>query len=388
MKRVYDTAIIGGGAVGTASAYFLSKNGQDVLLMEKGSIADGSSSKCDGNVHVGDSKPGIDTDIIVKSQQLFRTVTKDLDMDVQWEDNDSMYVFESEAELEAGAELVRQKQNAGIPIRLLDKKEVHFEEPNLASDIVGGILIGDEGEINPMLLCVGLARRAAQYGATIATHTEVRDIRRKSGVFVLSTVGQEYYAKNVLVASGVWTPEIGKMVGLEIPIIPRQGQLLVTDVAAGFAKRTITEFGYIMTRQESNDFVRNVPKEVEEYGIAALIEPTPGGTMLIGSSRRFCGFDWNNDDRVIRAMAQRAIRFWPGLKDMNMIRCYAGLRPYTPDHMPIISDTPVEGFYIASGHEGSGIALSMVTGLLIDEIINHRPTSLDISEFRYSRFLK
>ena len=56
--------------------------------------------------------------------------------------------------------------------------------------------------------------------------------------------------------------------------------------------------------------------------------------------------------------------------------------------MPIISDTPVEGFYIASGHEGSGIALSMVTGLLIDEIINHRPTSLDISEFRYSRFLK
>lgn len=386
MKRVYDTAIIGGGAVGTAVAYFLSKSGHSVLLLEKGTIAGGSSSKCDGNVHVGDSPAGIDTNMICKSLKLYKEVTRDLDMDVQWKESTSLYVFETEAEIEVARTLVEEKVAAGVPMRLVDRQEVHDLEPNLAPDIVGGILTDDEGEINPMLLCMGLSRRAVQYGATVKCHTEVKGIIKNKDGFVIQTMEQDYYAKTIVAAAGVWTPHIGKMVGLEIPIIPRQGQILVTDVAYGFVNRTVTEFGYIMTRQESKDFVRNVTPEMEEFGVAGLAEPTESGTLLIGSSRRFVGYDKRNDDRVIRAMAQRACRFFPKLAELNMIRCYAGLRPYTADHKPIISETQVKGFYIASGHEGSGIALSLVTGLLMDEMLCGKPMSLDINEYRFSRF--
>ena len=117
-----------------------------------------------------------------------------------------------------------------------------------------------------------------------------------------------------------------------------------------------------------------------------LLEPTEGGTLLIGSSRRFDGYNIQNDDRVIRAMVQRVCRFFPKLADIHMIRCYAGLRPYTADHRPILSATPVEGFYIASGHEGSGIALSVITGLLMDELLCGRPLSLDLEPYCFSRF--
>lgn len=387
MNHVFDTTVIGGGAEGTAAAYFLSKYGQDVLLLEQGSLADGSSSRCDSNVHVGDSAAGIDTDFIRMSLRIYPEVANDMDMDIGWRVGTSMYVFETEPEIAVGAKLVKEKQEAGIPIRLVDQKEVHELEPNLAPDIIGGILIGGEGEVNPMKLCVGLARRAVQYGATVKTHCKVTGITKEKGGFLIHTTGEIFATEKIVICAGVWTPAIGEMVGLTVPIIPRQGQLLVTDVASGFVNRTVTEFGYIMTRQESQDFVRNTTPEMDEYGVAGLVEPTEAGTLLIGSSRRFCGFDIRNDDRVIKAMAQRAIRFFPKLAQLNMIRCYAGLRPYTSDHMPIISETPVKGVYISSGHEGSGIALSVASGTLIAELVCGKPTSLPVDAFAYSRFV-
>ncbi len=386
MKQIYDTAIIGGGAIGTATAYFLAKSGQKVLLLERGSVAGESSSKCDGNVQVGDSPAGTDTEMICKSLQLFPQVVKDLDLDVQWKSCTSMFAFETEAEQEAGRLLAEEKYAAGVPMRMLDKQEIHFLEPNLASDIPGGILTDGDGQVNPMLLCLGLLRRAVQYGAVFYTGTRVQSMEKTDGGFLIRTLEQDYRAVNVVAAAGVWTPDIGRMVGIEIPILPRQGQILVTETVNNFVHRTVTEFGYIMTRQESRDFVRNTTPDMEKFGVAALLEPTEGGTLLIGSSRRFDGYNIQNDDRVIRAMVQRVCRFFPKLADIHMIRCYAGLRPYTADHRPILSATPVEGFYIASGHEGSGIALSVITGLLMDELLCGRPLSLDLEPYCFSRF--
>jgi sarcosine oxidase subunit beta len=89
---------------------------------------------------------------------------------------------------------------------------------------------------------------------------------------------------------------------------------------------------------------------------------------------------------VLRAMAQRAIRFFPVIKDINFIRSYAGLRPYTPDHMPIISVTEVPGFYVAAGHEGDGIGLSLLTGKLITQMICGEPLAITVEPLRLSRF--
>ena len=88
----------------------------------------------------------------------------------------------------------------------------------------------------------------------------------------------------------------------------------------------------------------------------------------------------------MKAMAERAIRFFPVIADIKVIRSYSGLRPYTPDHMPIVSDTPVDGFYIAAGHEGDGIGLSPITGKVMADMIAGETSFMDLSPLRFDRF--
>jgi sarcosine oxidase subunit beta len=179
---------------------------------------------------------------------------------------------------------------------------------------------------------------------------------------------------------------IGAMLDIEIPVRPRQGQILVSQRCTYVARRKLTEFGYLAAKFEHSDYQRKVSPEMEEFGIATVFEPTQEGNFLIGSSRRFTGFDVSSDNRVLRAMAQRAIQFLPIIKDINVIRSYSGVRPYTPDHRPIISETDIPGFYVAAGHEGDGIGLSLITGTLIAQMICNEECAIDTAPLQLSRF--
>ena len=192
----------------------------------------------------------------------------------------------------------------------------------------------------------------------------------------------------VVNAAGVHVPAIGKMVGLDIPVRPRQGQILVTERTFSITGRKMMEFGYLMAKFGQGGYRRRVTAEMAENGVAFVCEPTGAGNYLIGSSRRFTGFDPATDPAVVRAIAQRAVRFYPVLKQVRLIRSYAGLRPYTPDHFPIVSPTDVPGFFIAGGHEGNGITLSLVTGRLMAEMIAGTPTVIDSRPLHIDRFNK
>ncbi|GAI07742.1 unnamed protein product, partial [marine sediment metagenome] len=153
--------------------------------------------------------------------------------------------------------------------------------------------------------------------------------------------------KYVVNCAGVWAPEIGNMVGIDIPIKPRRGQLLVAEKTFPVGKRKIAEFGYMMAKFGDENYKRNVSTELEDLGIAFVFEPTLSDNFLIGSSRSFAGFDTRVSIEVMQGLAKRAIRFFPVMKDIHVIRAYAGLRPYVDDHMPIISKVDeISAFYI------------------------------------------
>ena len=131
---------------------------------------------------------------------------------------------------------------------------------------------------------------------------------------------------------------------------------------------------------------REASKPMNDYGIALVHEATESQNFLLGSSREFTGFDTKVDHKIIRLIARRAIEYFPQMKDMNVIRSYAGLRPWTPDHLPVLSETSVPGFYIAAGHEGDGIGLSAITGLWVSQMVTDTLeddiSPLDINRFR------
>jgi sarcosine oxidase subunit beta len=387
----FDTVVVGGGVIGTSVAYYLSKKGIKVALVEKGDIASGTSSRCDGNVLISDKQPGFDTKMTYTSQLLFKELVKEISYDFDYTQRGSIYIIESEEELKVAKEYVKKQVENGYPMRMMDKSEIHEDNPYLAEDIIGGVEISCDLSLNPMALAFGLSLEAKKNGAVVFDHTSVTGISldKKGKVEKVETDKEVLITKYIVNCAGVWAPEIGNMVDIDIPIKPRQGQLLVAEKTFPVGKRKIVEFGYMMAKFGDKNYKRNVRPELERLGIAFVFEPTLSNNFLIGSSRAFVGFDTHVSIEVMQGLAERAIRFFPVMEDIYVIRAYAGLRPYVDDHMPIISKVDeVPGFYIAAGHEGDGIGLSQITGKLISQMITGEETILPIDSLSINRFKK
>ncbi len=181
----------------------------------------------------------------------------------------------------------------------------------------------------------------------------------------------------VVVAAGVWTPELLATAGLTVPVTPRKGQIVVLERSPVIFHRKLSEAGYVAA----------VEADDAELQIAMVVESTPSGTALLGSSRQHVGFDREVEISVAGAIARRAARFFPILRDARALRVYAGLRPLTPDHVPIIGPfAEAPNICVATGHEGAGIGLAPATGELVAAWHTGAPTPLPIAWFSPDRF--
>ena len=387
--KSYDAVVIGGGVIGTSVAYYLSKKGIRVALVEKGDIASGAASRSDGNIKISDKRPGIETKMAYESQLLFKELANEISYNFDYTQRGSLCIIENEEELKVAQEYVKRQVEDGYPMRMMDKSEIHNDEPYLAEDIIGGIEIDCDASVNPMALVFGLSLGAKKNGVEVFDYTPIKDIRldKKGAVEAVITDEEKLITKYVVNCAGVWAPEIGNMVGINIPIIPEQGQLLIAEKTFQVGKRKIVEFGRLMTKFGDKNYKRNVSPELEELGIGFVFEPTQANNFLIGSSHTFVGFDTHVSIEVMRGLAKRAIRFLPIMKNINIIRAHAGLRPYIQDHMPIISKVDeVPGFYVAAGHGAKGICLSQFTGKIISQMIAGEETIMPNDILSINRF--
>ncbi|ASJ55358.1 glycine oxidase [Brevibacillus formosus] len=382
-------AVIGGGIIGAAIAYYAAKAGLDVVVLEKGELASGTSSRCDGNILAIDKDPGFDSQMSLKSQMLVDQLSRELNHTFEYRAPGSILVCETEAEMEAAHAWVRRQKEAGLPFRMLDRADIRQESPYFADDLLGGLECATDSTVNPYMLTFALFEGAKKHGARIMRRTEVKSLRRDqvTGTFHIGLGTGSMTAKQVVNAAGVWAPVIGKMVGVDTPIVPRKGHLIVASRQMPVGVRKVMEFGYLISKFGG---MRQVDEETEKYGVALVFEPTESQNFLIGSSRQFVGFDTQIDLNVVRCMAKRALRFYPKIADFAIIRTYCGLRPWTEDHLPIISRVEeVPGYFIAAGHEGDGISLAAVTGKLVSEmLVDQTDTIIPTEPLRLDRFTK
>lgn len=386
VKEIHaEVAIIGGGIVGCAIAYYLSKAGLDCVLIEKGDIAGGTSSRCDGNITIVDKDPGFDSMMSMASQKLMAELVQELDRPFEYRALGSILVCDNEVEMEAAKKWVEIQNNAGLKFKLLDRSDIRQESPYFADDIPGGLECETDSLINPYLFCYALIEKAEQYGLKVYTGAEVTFVSQNTD-FIIETTEGTFTAEKVVNAAGVWAPFIGQMLNIEIPIKPRKGHIMVGARQKPVMMRNVMEFGYLMNKFQRE---RIADPETLKHGVALVFEPTENQNFLLGSSRQFVGFDAQVDINVIKTMARRALRFFPQLDDFTIIRTYTGFRPWTEDHLPIVSAVEeVPGFYIAAGHEGDGISLAAITGKLIEELITEKEPTIPIEPLRYDRFKK
>lgn len=383
-----EVVVIGGGVIGTSITYYLSKKGMDVTLVERGDIASGTSGACEGSVMAEDHEPGFDSNMTVESNKLYQELARELDEDFQYHQPGSILLIESEEEWDFMQNRLQKQKAVGLPVRMISRDELLKREPNLASNLLGAVESTFTASVHPMYLALALVRGAKKLDAHIKTFTEVKQIKldRRHKIKSVITSQGEIKTSRVVNAAGAWAPEIGKMVGLDIPVVPRRGQLAITEPVAPIAGREMSEARYIAAKFHP-ELAKNAGEDIRKYGVAFTLEPRVDGNILIGSSREFVGYDTRTTYQVISAIMKRCVRFLPILKNIHIIRTCGGVRPYTPDHLPIISRVDeIDDFYIAAGHEGDGIGLAPLTGKLITQLITHTPTLIPVERLRFSRF--
>ncbi|MDI3538360.1 MAG: hypothetical protein PWQ41_572 [Bacillota bacterium] len=382
-----DVVVVGGGVIGTAVTYYLAKQGADVLLLERSELGGETSSACDGFVILQSKSPGVHLALALASAELYRNLAAELDWDIEYKNCGGLIVIEREEEMPAMRTFMSKQQAIGLDVRLLSGEEVRRLEPALAPYIAGATYSPQDSQVNPLQVVLGFAQAAARLGARVCQGMPLQTLRR-TGARVGAVVagGEEIPAGAVVLCTGVFTPEILAPLGVDLPIRPRRGQLVVTEPAPPMVRHIFLCARYIAAKYHP-ELLAAAEDEALRLGVGLALEQTESGGFLIGSTREFVGWDKRTTPGGIREIVRHATRILPALAQLNAIRTFAGLRPYTPDGLPFLGPVPGwENLYLAAGHEGDGIALAPITGRLMAELILTGHTSFPLEDFAVERF--
>jgi len=372
--------IIGAGVIGSSIAYHLARRNIPVALVEKGGLASGSSGACDGLVFLQSKKPGIHLELALQSRRRFDELAQRLPVPIEYRASGGMVIVETEDEMAAMEQYVVAQQEIGLDVRLLDAAEARQREPHLSGKIMGAAHSPLDGQVNPIALTHGFALGAKAFGARVISGSAVQDIEMAGGKVAAIVTSRERIQTGVVVnAAGARAPEIGEMAGIDVPIEPRRGQIIVTEACPPAISHCMISAKYIAAKYN--------PEIAKRSGEGISIEQTENGNFLLGSTREFVGYDNRTTTVGLHRIAAQTRGILPMLEKLKVIRAFAGLRPYTPDGLPILGPVDaVPGLIMAAGHEGDGIALSPVTGELIAQLIATGKTDFPLEAFYLSRF--
>ena len=381
-RRSPDVVIIGAGIVGAACARELAMAGLRVAVVERGTIAGGTSGAGEGNVLVSDKVPGPELDLAMLSSRLWSEVADELGAEaIEYEPKGGVVVARS-TEARAGLRQLTERQRlAGVQVSDVDLASLRELEPNIGPSAESGAWYPQDAQVQPMLATAHLLRSARALGATVHTGVAAIGFRGDGpavdGVLTDSPLDPVIPARWVVNAAGVWAGEVASLAGCRIPVLPRRGFVLVTEPLP----RVIRHKVY------AAEYLANVASGDAGLETSVVVEGTRSGTVLIGASREGVGFDRTISVAVVRRLAAQAIELFPFLVDVALLRTYLGFRPFCPDHLPVIGADPrTPGVIHACGHEGAGIGLAPATARLVAELVTGRAPSVDPAPFCPARF--
>ncbi len=383
MHTTADVAVVGGGVVGTAITYYLSKHGVKVCLIERGDIANGTSSAAANGVALQTKPPGPKQNLARASARLFHGLSEELEADIEFANEGGMLVAETEEQLELLSGKAQKSAELGLKVEILSARQTLSMQPCLAPHIVGAAYCSEDSTTNPYLLAFAFVRAAKRLGAVINTYTEVIGIERQGDkIEAVVTKQGKILTDTVVNAAGPWSPKLAEMVGIDLPVEPRKGELLVTEAVPPTIRGVLISASYLLSKALPAAAADKSKMTAGMYAAQAH-----RGNLVIGSTRQFAGYDRSSSYQGIQTLLQQAATLMPVLADLHVLRCYAGLRPSSPDGLPILGRLPeLPGFVIASGHEGDGIALSPITGQHIADLITGQITEEELAPFSPQRF--
>lgn len=352
----YDTIIIGGGIVGNTIAYHLSERSDEgIVVIDRQFPMSGTSGANQAWVWVHTKGPAEYALFNKRSAELYPLLQSKIG-DIEYQRTGGISPFFDPDERDQAFALVERQAKVGIDVRVLSAEDVLALEPAFSPGIAGATYSDIDGNVNPLKLVSRLMQEAERQGVYYHTYNNVFGIERQQGSFIVTSDQAIYKGKRLILAAGPWSREVGRLLGVDIPIRPVRGQILVTEKLPPLFRYTING-----------------------------IRQTKSGEVLIGYSEEDAGYDNRNTLDVVQRTAQMAIRYAPSLASANIIRCFAGIRAIPEDELPILGSIPgMDNAFVAAMH--SGITLAPLVGKLMAELILDGETSISIEDYSLMRF--
>lgn len=356
--------MIGGGVVGSACAYYLALAGAGVTLVERKGIAAEASGASHGFIDWAQGLSRGTLDFVYESVQLLKQAAKDLD-DFELTLDGYLMVAMNGDEVAGLRRRYEKAREADLKVEWLEGPVIREFEPALSVDVVAALYMPDSGYVDPTRMTLALARAAERRGAQVILGVEMTRLEARSGrVVAAGAADRVYAADHVVLAAGAWSPGLAATLGIGLPVEPGKGQMLTTQPLPPITTRVMNSSG-AGVRQDRN------------------------GVAFIGSTLEFVGFDKTVSKVAVTELLCDAMRVVPALRQARVHTAWAGLRPMTPDQIPIIGEASgIANLWLATGHSRTGLSYAAATGRAIADLVTHGNTALPIEHFRLDRFTK
>ncbi len=342
-----DVVIAGAGIIGLSLAIELRKAGATVTVLDRGEPGREASSAAAGMLVTGDPDLGSPMrELAQASAALYPSFVEELELRSALR-----------TDLEARGALYVAAESEPLDSAALAPAEIAEQEPGLAQHPRVHFL--QEQTVDPALLTRAAIEAAKRLGVVVHHEAQVGQVTlTREHLLEVTTPRVVYHAATFVNCAGAWASQI---VGAAAPARPRKGQML--SVIPRDCK------------------LRHVIRSHEAY-----LVPRKDGRVIIGATVEDCGFDKTIDSAKIQHLHQKAANLVPSIGEAKILDAWAGLRPGSPDDLPIMGPGRLPGTYVATGHFRNGVLLAPITAALMAELIQGKNPRMDVSAFSPSRF--
>jgi len=363
----YDVIVVGGGIAGCGCAARLADRGKRVLVLDRGPLAGGASGRNQGGL-LPSPVPECGS-LFAESMAYYREL--DTDVSFQFRPHGYLLVAADAEEMSRARDHGKALSVAGCPSTDLGPADLRALEPDLAPDLAGAVAIDGAHAVHPVLTAVALGAVVRRAGGDVRTGVGVRGLKvsgsRVTGVLTDTGVVS---AGAVVLAAGPWTRSLALQAGVDVPVSGSRGWLVRTAPAARSFRHTMMQSTWHggLSGHTLPTLAQYADPDAHAANAKVIfsLQPLPTGEVVLGSSSSNAIQIGPGHGAVTGAISRAALRFAPTLGEVPVRSAWSGVRPVTPDGLPIAGPAPgADGLWIATGYGIDGMPLAPVVGRLL-----------------------
>ena len=363
-----DVVVVGGGVMGASAAFHLAESGVDVVLLEKGELSGGSTSRAAGGVRANFSD-SLNISLGKRSLELFEDFPNRPGQEIDLHRSGYLFVLTSPDDVDLFTSSVALQNSLGVESRMIDVEEACRLSPLLdPQGVLAAAWSPNDGHCTPESVVMGYASGARRFGATLRTGVEVTGIQVSGGEIASVSTSEGTIATGCVInCAGAWSPQVAAYVGIDLPVVPYKRELLITE-----------PMGEPIEMAFTIDYSTSFYWHREGPGI------------LTGFSRKDIepGFDVSRDADFPERLAELAADRAPALLDLGVRSGWAGLYEVTPDHNALLGESKsVSRFLYATGFSGHGFLQGPAIGEILRDMYLGATPFVDISPLDVERFV-